>query len=201
MNAIPARCWLAAAAVFGLSVTGCGTLRPSVTLTPVRIARVSVDQMPAEIKPLRHGGAALRIDFYSRPELLFEDVTHVMDNVRFCDSGALDELLRGMPSPFFGDTEIRREVPRQKARAALAGGPHAGVRPVYSTYIFIVRPAFPASDQMPARPAYDLMKQPRALCVSLSLYNGYEVARTTNTIAFSADEVAAALGEKATLQR
>ncbi len=190
MNVAPTRRWVAAAVVAGLTLGGCGTLRPSVTLTPIGISRVSVNEMPAELNRFRHGGAALRVDFYSRPELLSEDVTHIIDNARFCDSN--DEL-PGMASPFFGDTEIRRDVPREKARAAWASGPNASVRPVYSTYVYVARPEIPAANGIPYRSAYDLTKQPRALCVSLSFYNGYDIVRTTNTMAFSAEQVRAAL--------
>lgn len=182
--------WWVAAAVTGLMLSGCGTLRPSVTLAPIGISRVTVDEMPAELKRFRHGGAALRVDFTSSPELLSETVSVIMDQARFCDT---NEELRGMASPFFGDIEIRRDVPREKARAAWANSPQATVRPIYSTYVFIALPEFPAANGMPYRPAFDLAKQPRPLCISLSLQDGYELARTTNTMTFSAAQVQAAL--------
>jgi hypothetical protein len=46
---------------------------------------------------------------------------------------------------------------------------------------------------MPARSAYDLARKPQSICLSLSLRDGYEFARTTNTLTFSAEQVAAAL--------
>ena len=190
MSSIPLRWWATAVAVTGLTLGGCGTLRPSVTLMPIGISRVSVNEMPDDVKRFRHGGAALRVDFYSSPELLSETVSHIMDSTRFCDSN--DEL-PGMASPFSGDIEIRRDVPREKARAAWANGPQAAVRPVYSTYVYIALPEIPAANGIPYRPAFDLTKQPRALCVSLSLRDGYEIARTTNTMEFSAEQVRAAL--------
>jgi hypothetical protein len=189
MNSISSGWWVAAA-IAGLTLGGCGTLRPPLALTPIGISRVSVNEMPADVKRFRHGGAALRVDFYSNPELLSETVSHIMDSVRFCDSS--DEL-PGMGSPYFGDIAIRRDVPREKARAAWANGHQAATRPVYSTYVYIALPEIPAASGTPYRPAFDLTKQPRALCVSLSLRDGYEIARTTNTMAFSAEQVRAAL--------
>lgn len=179
-----------ATVIAGLMLGGCGTLRPSVTLIPVGISRVSVNEMPTELKPYRHGGAALRVDFHSQPELLSENASHIMDSARFCQS---NEEAATMLSPFFGDTLIRRDVPREKARAAWAGGPNAAVRPVYSNYIYISQPEIPAANGVPFHPAYDLTKQPRALCVYLNLRDGYELGQTTNTIEFSAEQVRAAL--------
>jgi hypothetical protein len=189
VNSSPSRCWVAAL-LAGLTLSGCGTLRPPVTLTPIGISRVSADEMPADLKRFHHGGAVLRVDFYSSPELLSETASHIMDSTRFCDS---NDVLPGMASPFFGETEIRRDAPRAKARAVWAKGPQAAVRPVYSTYTFIARPETPSVNGAPSRPAFDLAQQPRALCVSLSLRDGYDIAVTTNTMTFSVEQVRTAL--------
>lgn len=196
MNASPARWCVAAAAIAGLTFGGCGIFRPSVTLTPIGISRVSVDEMPAQIKKLPHNGAALRIDFYSKPELLSEDVMYVIDEVRFCDSSDPDELLFGMPSPLFGDKEIFGSDDREEARALVAKEQGATKPLVYSTYVYIAQTEHPASPGSEYHPGYDLVKHPRPLCVSVDLHNGYEVSRTTNTMTFSAAQVAVALGAK-----
>jgi hypothetical protein len=162
-----------------------------VTLTPVGIVRVPASALPADAKSPR-GGDALRIDFYSSPELLAEE-GYVLDDARFCDDEDSIQISNQTSAPFLGDASIRHPFPRGKLAEERANGPHASVRPVYSTYVFIARPAYPVANQIPARPAYDLAREPRPICLSLSLREGYEFARTTNALTLSAEQVAAAL--------
>ncbi|MCE9520980.1 MAG: hypothetical protein K8S25_00945 [Alphaproteobacteria bacterium] len=188
---------MSAMVIAGLSSGGCGLLRPSVTLTPIGISRVSVDEMPAQIRGLPHNGAALRIDFYSTPELLSEDIMYVTDNVRLCDASDPDELLRGMPSPFFGEKEIFSPRHREEARALVPQRRDTSTHFTYSTYVYISHTEEPGSPGSRYHPGYDLAKHPRPLCVAVELYNGpHEVSRTTNTMAFSAEQIAAALRSK-----
>ena len=193
MEASPTRWFIVGAAIAGMTSGGCGLFRPSVTLTPVSISRVSVDEMPAEIKRLPHGGTALRIDFYSTPELLSEDVMSVVDKVRFCDAGNADEELFGLPSPFLGGKNIFWLPDREEARALLREGPSLANPLVDSTYVYVSHTEHPASPGSRFHPGYDLAKYPRPLCLFVQLSNGYEIPRTTNTITFSAEQVADAL--------
>ena len=178
---------LAVSVAFALTLTGCGTTRPPVTISPVALVYVSAATMPAQLP-----GDALRIDFYSSPELLSEE-GYVLDDTRTCDAGNSIGVSGGAVAPFLGNASIRHPFSRRKVAAEWASGPDASVRPVYSTYLFVARPAYPATDQMPARSAYDLARKPQSICLSLSLREGYEFARTTNTLTFSAEQVAAAL--------
>lgn len=180
-----------AVAVIALALAACGATRASVTLTPVGLAHVPASALPAEAKSPR-GGDALRIDFYSSPELLAEAGT-ILDDTHFCDDDDRFQIRNQTLAPFLGDASIRRSFPREKLAAERANGASASVRPVYSTYVHVARPAYPAANQIPAAPAYDLAREPRPICMSLSLQEGYEFARTTNTLRFSAEQVAAAL--------
>lgn len=177
-----------AVAVIALALAACGATRASVTLTPVGLAHVPASALPAEAKSPR-GSDALRIDFYSSPELLAEEGT-ILDDTHFCDDDDRFQIRNQTLAPFLGDASIRHPFPRGKLAAERA---NASVRPVYSAYVHVARPAYPAANQIPAAPAYDLASEPRPICMSLSLQEGYELARTTNTLKFSAEQVAAAL--------
>jgi hypothetical protein len=134
----------------------------------------------------------LRVDFYSSPELLAEDIEYMTDDVRFCGGGRSD--LSRASAPFVDGQSIRRLVPRQRVRAARASGQNAQAKPVYSTYVHVAQQAYAATQYTPARPAYDLAREAQSICVSLNLYEGYEaIYRTTNTLEYSAEEVRAAI--------
>lgn len=175
--------------VVALTLGACGVTRQSVTLTPVGLSRVPASALPADV---RKGSDALRIDFTSTPELLSEE-GYVMDEARFCDDAASLQIANQTLAPFLGNDSIRHPSRRAKLSLERVSGPNASVRPVYSTYVFVAQPAYPARDQMPARPAYDLAREPQAICLSLNLREGYELARTTNTLRFSTEQVAGAL--------
>lgn len=177
--------------VVAVALAGCGVTHPSVSIAPVGLARVPASALPADAKSPR-GSDALRIDFYSSPELLAEE-GYIFDDTRFCDDKDLFQIRNQTRAPFLGDASIRHPFPRGKLAAERANGANAPLRPVYSTYVHVARPAYPAANQIPAAPAYDLAREPRPICMSLSLQEGYELARTTNTLTFSAEEVAAAL--------
>jgi hypothetical protein len=134
----------------------------------------------------------LRIDFYSSPELLRE-AGYILDDTGICDDNSI-RASGAVVGPFLGGTSIRHPFTRGKLAVERASGPDAAVRPVYSTFVFVARPAYPAANQVPAQPAYDLAREPRSICLSLSLREGYEFARTTNTLKFSVEQVAAAFG-------
>jgi hypothetical protein len=175
-----------------LALGACGATRAAVTLTPAGVTFVPASALPKDFTDWRRPGDALRIDYYASPELLMEDVSHMLDEVWFCgelSSMALDNITGG---PFLGRFAIRRDVPRQKVRAAWAQT-NAGQRPVYSTYVLLSRIYIPTTTEMPARPAFDLRREPKALCLKLSLRDGYEFARTTNTLTVSAEQIAAAV--------
>ncbi len=178
---------LAVSVAFAITLAGCGTTRLPVTISPVALVYVSAAAMPAPSP-----SDALRIDFYSSPELLSEE-GYVLDDTRTCDAENSIDVSGGTVGPFLGKASIRHPFSRRKVAAERASGPDATVRPVYSSYVSVARPAYPATDQMPARSAYDLARKPQSICLSLNLRDGYEFARTTNTLTFSAEQVAAAL--------
>ncbi|NOT42328.1 MAG: hypothetical protein HOP13_17780 [Alphaproteobacteria bacterium] len=180
-----------ATALFALVLGACGATRVSVTLAPVGLVHVPASVLPADTRAPR-GSDALRIDFTSSPELLSEE-GYILDDARFCDAEDSNQIRNQTLAPFLGDTSIRHPFTRGKLAAERANGANASARPVYSTYVSVARPAYPAMNQMPALPAYDLAREPRPLCVSLSLRDGYELGRTTNTLTFSAEQVASAL--------
>ncbi|MEQ1865279.1 MAG: hypothetical protein ABL996_11615 [Micropepsaceae bacterium] len=180
-----------ATAMFVLALAACGSTRASVTLTPVGIAHVPASALPADARS-PGGSDALRIDFYASPELLTEE-GYILDEARFCDGEDSGQIRNQTLAPFLGNASIRHPFQRGKVAAERANGPNASVRPVYSTYVHVVRAAYPGAAQIPAQPAYDLAREPRSICLSLSLRDGYEFARTTNTLAFSAEQVAGAL--------
>lgn len=185
--------WLfAATSIGGFTFGGCGIFRPSVTLEPISLVRVTADQMPGSIRHLPHGGSALRIDFYARPELLAEDVYSVIDHERFCDAADEKERLFGMPSPFVGEKEIVWQDDRVSARAELASRGQTSLV-VYSIYVYIRDKEHPASPGSSFHPGYDLEAISRPLCVWVELHNGYEFSRTTNVMIFAAEQVASAL--------
>ena len=113
-----------------------------------------------------------------------------LDETRFCDDEDSTQIIN--ERPFLGNATIHHPFTRQKLAAVRANGPNASVRPVYSTYVHVARPAFPAAHQIPAQPAYDLAREPRSICMSLNLREGYELARTTNRMEFSAEQVGGA---------
>lgn len=178
-----------ALAVIALALAACGGTRPSVTIAPVGLVQVPASALPAEI--YARPGEALRIDFYSSPELLRE-AGYILDDTGICDDDSI-RVSGAVVGPFLGGASVRHPFTRGKLAAERASGPDAAVRPVYATYVFVARPAYPATNQVPAQPAYDLAREPRSICLSLSLREGYEFARTTNTLVFSAEQVAAAL--------
>jgi hypothetical protein len=187
-----ARAATAAAIVIAFTVGACGATRPSITLTPIGVAHVRAASVPPEVRGFAQPADLLRVDFYSSPELLAEDTEYMMDEVRFCDGSRSD--LNRVSSPFVDGQSIRRLVPRQRVRAARASGPDAQTKPVYSTYLYVARPAYAATQYVPAQPAYDLAREPQSLCVLLRVYEGYEpIYRATNTIEFSAEQIGAAL--------
>lgn len=180
-----------ALALFAFALGACGMTHPSVTIAPAGLVHVPASALPADAKSLR-GGDALRIDFYSSPELLTEE-GHILDDTYLCGDADPIQISNQTLAPFLGDASIRHPYTRQKLSAERANGANASVRPVYSTYVYVTRPAYPAANQIPARAAYDLVSAPRPICLSLNLREGYELARTTNTLTFSAALVAAAL--------
>ncbi len=176
-----------AVAVAALTLAGCGVTRHAVSIAPVGVVQVPGSALPVgSSTPL---GNALRVDFTSSPDLLSE-AGYVLDETEFCG----DRTIRATVGvgPFLGTASVRHPVERQRVAAARAKSP-ASAPPVYSVYLFVARPAYPAAYQIPAQPAYDLSREPRSICLSLSLREGYELARTTNTVTFSAEQVAAAL--------
>lgn len=191
---------LFAIAVVALALAACGMTRHSVSIAPVGVVRVGESQMPVRSdKPL---GDGLRVDFTSSPDLLSE-VGYIFADMQFCG----DDLIRvtaGIGGPFLGRASIRHPVERQRVAAQLEQ-PTASAPPIYSAYLFVARSATPPSMpmagrpgeyQLPAEPAYDLRREPRAICLSLSLREGYELPRTTNRLTFSAEQVAAALAAR-----
>lgn len=181
-----------AVTIVALVLAGCGVTRASVVIAPVGIVRVPASALPADAKSPR-GDDALRIDFHSSPELLAEE-GYILDETRLCEGADSIQISNQTLAPFLGNASIRHPFPRGKLAAERANGPNALVGPVYSTYVHVAQPAYPAANQIPAGAAYDLARAPRAICLSLNLREGYELARTTNTLRFSAEEVAAALG-------
>ena len=185
-----------AVTVVALTLAGCGVTRHSVSIAPVGVARVPGSALPVEsTKPT---GDGLRVDFTSSPGLLSE-VGYILDEAKFCGNDTI-RVTAGV-GPFLGKASIRHPVERQRVAAGLVAS-SATAPQVYSVYLFLAQPAYPASFpfagrpneyQVPAQPAYDLTREPRAICLSLSLREGYEFARTTNTLVFSAEQVAAAL--------
>lgn len=190
--AFGARASTAAVIVVAFTTGACGVTRPSITLTPIGVAHVPAASVPADVRKTARPADMLRIDFYSSPELLAEDIEYMTDQVRFCGGGQTD--VSRMLAPFVDGQSIRRLVPRQRVRAERASGPNAQTKPVYSTFVHVAQPAYPATQHMPAKSAYDLARDPQSICVSLHLYEGYEpIYRATNTLEFSAEEVRAAL--------
>lgn len=188
---------LLAIAVFVLALAGCGVTRHSVSIAPVGLVQVPESQMPVRsYKPL---GDGLRVDFTSNP-LLFLEEGYIFEDLQFCGDGR-NRLTAGIGGPFLGQASIRHPVERQRVAAGVPASP-TSAPPIYSVYLFVARAATPPSMpmanrpgeyQLPAEPAYDLRREPRAICLSLSLREGYEFARTTNTLTFPAEQVAAAL--------
>jgi hypothetical protein len=174
-----------------LMLAACGVTRHSIAIAPHGLAHIPLSAVPGGASYVRPSDA-LRIDFYSRPELLSEE-GYILNDVAFCDDASMRV---GIAGPVLGNASIRHPVERQRVAAGRANGPDAPARPLYSSYLFVSRPAFPGSDQLPAQPAYDLAREPRAICLSLSLREGYEFERTTNTLRFSAEQVAAALAAR-----
>lgn len=181
-----------AIAIVALTLTACGMTRPSVTIAPIGLVHVRASALTAEDMSNVRRGDALRIDFYSSPELLTEE-GYILDDTRFCDGEDSTEITNQTLAPFLGNASIRHPFQRGKVAAERANGSNATVRPVYSTYVHVARPAFPAANSIPAQAAYDLAHEPRSICVALSLRDGYEFGRTTNTMTFSAEQVRAAL--------
>jgi hypothetical protein len=187
---------LLAIAVVAVGLAGCGVTRHSVSIAPVGVVRVPESAMP--VRSSTPGRDGLRVDFTSSPDLLFE-VGYILDDTRFCGDD-ITRVTAGIAGPFAGSHPIRHRADRERMAAELTSG--SPTPPIYSIYLFVARPAIPPSFpyanrpgeyQMPAEPAYDLRREPRSICLSLSLREGYEFARTTNTITFSAEQVAAAL--------
>jgi hypothetical protein len=188
---------LTAAIIAGLTFGGCGLFRPTVTLTPLGIVRAAPDELPGDIRGLTGEDGALRIDFHSRPELLDEeeDVQSISDQERFCDSPNKEERLFGLPSPFAAGSTFFWPDQRAEAKQRLLSKGHDPEAPVvYSIYIYIRQTEKLPSPGSSGHPGYDLAKIPRPLCVWINLYAGYEFSRATNTMTFSAAQVAAALG-------
>lgn len=186
-----------AIAVVALALAGCGMTRHSVSIAPVGVALVPETGMP--VRPNKPLGDGLRVDFTSSPTLLSE-VGHVLAETHFCGD-SLIRITAGIGGPFVGKASIVHPVERERVAAQLASSP-GSAPPIYSVYLFVARAATPPSMpmanrpgeyQLPAEPAYDLRREPRAICLSLSLREGYEFARTTNTLTFPAEQVAAAL--------
>ncbi len=188
---IPSRARQVVAGLTALALAACGVTRPSVTLMSIGVVHVPAAMLPADAQS-SSAGDALRIDFYSNPELLTEE-GYVLDDARFCNEEETLQIRNQTIGPFLGDASIRHPFARRKLAVERASGPSASARPVYSTYVFVAQPTFPTRDQLPARAAYDLAREPRPLCLSLSLREGYELARTTNTLTFSAEQIAASL--------
>lgn len=176
-----------AVVIVALALTGCGVTRHAVSIAPAGVVQVPESALP--VKATRPLGNALRVDFTSSPDLLSE-AGYVLDETEFCDDGAIRATV-GV-GPFLGKASVRHPVERQRVAAELAKS-LTSAPPVYSVYLLVARPAYPAAYQIPAQPAYDLVREPRSICLSLSLREGYEIARTTNTLTFSAEQVAAAL--------
>jgi hypothetical protein len=166
-------------------LTACGVTRHSVTIAPIGVVRVPESALP--VKATRPPGDALRVDFTSSPDLLSE-AGYVLDETGFCGDRAI-RATAGV-GPYLGKASIRHPVERQRVATQAVSSP---APPIYSVYLYVARPAYPAAHQIPAQPAYDLAREPRSICLSLSLREGYELARTTNTLSFSAEQVAAAL--------
>ena len=186
-----ARAAAAATIVIAFTVGACGATRPSITLTPIGVAHVPAASVPADVRGFAQPTDLLRVDFYSSPELLAEETEYMVDEVRFCDGSRSD--LNRVSSPFVDGQSIRHLVPRQRVRAARLSGPDAQSKPVYSSYVYVTRPASIATQYAPAQPAYDLAREPQSLCVLLRVYEGYEpIYRATNTIEFSAEQIGAA---------
>ncbi len=179
-----------AVAIVALALAGCGVTRHAVSIAPVGIVQVPGSAQP--VKSTIPLGNALRVDFTSSPDLLSE-AGYVLDETEFCGDGTI-RVTAGV-GPFLGKASIRHPVERQRVAAALAKSP-ASAPPIYSVYVFVARPAYPAAYQIPAQPAYDLSREPRSICLSLGLREGYELARATNTLTFSAEQVAAALSAR-----
>lgn len=179
-------------AMVALALAACGTTRPAVSIAPIGLVRVPQSALTAEDLPRTGAGDALRVDFYASPELLTED-GYIRDDTRFCDDDGSTPIRIRKSAPFLGNASIYHPFRRRQVAAERANGPEAAVTPVYSAYVFIARPASPAANQVPAQPAYDLTREPRPICMSLNLREGYEFARTTNTLSFSVEQVAAAL--------
>jgi hypothetical protein len=160
--------WLAVAAfTFG----GCGLFRPSVTLTPAAITHAGSHEDPST--------PVLRVDFYSRPELFAEDSNvYIGGHARFCDADDNDQL---EVSPAKNDGEsivLRRPVDTDETKPML-----------YSVDI--------DTGHSWRGSSYDLLKEPRPLCVWLDLWVAYDFfQRTTNVMRFSAEQVGAAARAK-----
>jgi hypothetical protein len=169
----------AAVIVIAFTLCGCANTLAAPTLTPAGAVRVPAAAVPIDAKfDPRSNSDAVRLDFTASPELLANDDALILSQTFFCDTPQDDRTLNNTQSPMFGDTSIRHGLPRRKARAAWASGPNAHVRPVYSVYVYVD----------------NLSRGPKPICFYLTLDESYTPFRpTTNTLTFSAEQIAAAL--------